>query len=413
MFPNATSLVHDCRDKPDTNGGSSAPPKQYLEIVRLDLAGKPRAGYTEGDMTSPTRRGRAKRTRTSWPGAVAAVVVVGSLATSARAAPIQLPPLFGSGAGSTCSVGTNVPTQLGPDDILFDSNRCGNYEVFALSSTGTVRELTRGSSYDSFWPKMSPDRKRIIFHRTPAGTHDRDYSKTSTWTMNADGTNLREIIPVGKYGWSFQAHPEWSPDGLQIAIAGGGTANVQIFIADTDGNNARRVTGAGTASPQGGVNVDPSWSADGRTLLFVGCPAGICIESSYEAFRMGVDGTSAQRLTNDGVRDQDPYLSPDGMRIAWLRNTGGGVFGGWGIFSMNQNGSAQGPVIDDGKVNSKPDWSLDGSTIYFHRAAGALPGFNLFKINAGGGTPVALLPEGFGYENEYPDAVSLPVPAGL
>jgi TolB protein len=361
------------------------------------------------------KRGPKEHDWSTWLGALTVAVVVGSPATGAGAEPIQFGPLFGSGGSSTstCSVGSSLPATLDAADILFDSNRCGNYEVFALSSNGTVRELTRASGYDSFWPKMSSDRRRIVFQRTPAGTHDRDYSKTSTWTMNADGTNLREIIPVGKYGWTFQAHPEWSPDGRQIAIAGGGMANVQIFITDVEGNNARRLTGVGTASPQGGVNVDPSWSSDGRSLLFVGCPPGICIEGAYEVFRMGVDGAPAQRLTNDGVRDQDPYFSPDGARIAWIRNTGGGVFGAWGIFGMNQNGSAQVPLIDDGKVNSKPDWSLDGSTIYFHRAAGALPGFNIFKINSSGGAPVALLPEGFGYENEYPDAVSLPVHAGL
>ena len=32
--------------------------------------------------------------------------------------------------------------------------------------------LTADASFDSWWPKVSPDRSRVLFYRTPKGIHD-------------------------------------------------------------------------------------------------------------------------------------------------------------------------------------------------------------------------------------------------
>lgn len=171
-----------------------------------------------------------------------------------------------------------LPDGAPAEQLLFDSNRqeagdpVQNYEIYSLRVDGSApRRLTHDDRHDSWWPRPSPDHRRILFVRTPAGVHDRDYRQVSTWVMNADGSELREILPRGAHGWGIQGHPEWSPDGRRIATMGGRAANAQIYIVRADGSAPAKVTGGAQGPDRGGMNLDPSWSPDGSKLLFIGC----------------------------------------------------------------------------------------------------------------------------------------------
>lgn len=296
--------------------------------------------------------------------------------------------------------------------LLYDSSRTGNFEIYATRPDGSTSQLTADPALDSIWPKLSPDGRTIVFHRTPRGVRDRDYTQAATWVMDADGSRLRPLVPRGGFGWGFQAHAEWSPDGSQIAMIGGSALNTQIFVLAADGTNPRRVTRAADGGPRGGVNIDPSWAPDGRSLLFTGCPVALCFDRQYEIYRVGVDGSGEIRLTTDSVPDYDAYWAPDGSAIAWLRNTGS-VFR-WGVFIMRPDGTGQAAVIDDGGINSKPEWAPDSTTIYFHRSPPALqgsPGFNLYRIDRSGRQLTRVLPDHGGrYENDFPEVAALSVP---
>jgi Tol biopolymer transport system component len=115
-------------------------------------------------------------------------------------------------------------------------------------------------------------------------------------------------------------------------------------------------------------------------LLFNGCPSlpATCASAAdFEIFVMNSNAPMSvpTRLTNDGLADYDPYFSPDGLTIAWLTNTNpaanNGV-GAWNIRVADISGttptlSAAITIPNDGQINSKPAWSVDGNTIYFHR----------------------------------------------
>src|SRR5262249_41620476 len=89
---------------------------------------------------------------------------------------------------------------LPPRTICFDSNRTANFEIYTMQSDGTRQvRLTSDRTYDSWWPKLSPDRTKILFVRTPAGVHDTDYKKATTWLMNADGSGLTQILSPGAH----------------------------------------------------------------------------------------------------------------------------------------------------------------------------------------------------------------------
>jgi len=122
---------------------------------------------------------------------------------------------------------------------------------------------------------------------------------------------------------------------------------------------------------------------------------------NYEVYRVNADRSGLIRLTSDSTRDHDPYFSPDGSTIAWLRNPGGGRV--WSIFKMNPDGSGQTVVINDGAVNSKPEWAFNSTTIWFHRIPSGGSYFNIWKVSKSGTRLVEVILPRPAYNNEFPD----------
>ena len=287
------------------------------------------------------------------------------------------------------------------DVLLFDSDRGGNHEIFRMQADGTgASALTVDARYENWWPRPSPDRKRILFYRTPKGLSEH-YDKASLWMMNADGSASCELRPAQTDAWALQGHAEWSPDGTQLAMFGGIGASAEIYLTGLDGKVTRQVT------HRGGVNTDVSWSPDGSTLLINGCPGLPCNKADYEIFAITLADGSERRLTADALADYDPYFSPDGRVIAWLTTfdpTANGGVGRWGIRVMNADGTGRRTLIDDGQINSKPAWSRDGASVFFHRMVPLRAiRWGVWMIRADG-TGLVELTAGAPGNNEFPAA---------
>jgi Tol biopolymer transport system component len=286
---------------------------------------------------------------------------------------------------------------LGADEIAFDSDRSGNFELYMMITDGSaVRALTKDPQFDSWWPRISPDRKSIVFYRTPAGTHDLDFAQTSLWAVAADGSGVTELRPAGLDGWTFQGHAEFAPDGNQLVMFGGSRFNPQIYVTDAVGQHPRTVT------DRPGANLDPVFSPDGKYIAFVGCPDGFCNEERYEIYRIPVAGGEAERLTDDNIRDHDPYYSPDGTTLAWLSETSTDGPGVWDvrIATVADMGDPR-LLVGDRGVTSRPQWSADGSTIYVHRIAPGGHAFGIWSVGANG-TGLTEITAGQPGVNEYP-----------
>jgi Tol biopolymer transport system component len=110
-----------------------------------------------------------------------------------------------------------------------------------------------------FAPDWAPDGNRILY----IGGDYRLY------TINADGTSRRRIGNVGPI-----RSARWSPDGTRIAL----TMRDAIWIINADGSGLRRIRQSAS---------DPSWTPDGRHLVFTAYGSGA---TPPELRRIDVDG---------------------------------------------------------------------------------------------------------------------------
>lgn len=125
------------------------------------------------------------------------------------------------------------------DEILFVSNRepdadhFFNNDIFSIrAGTGAIRRVTTTESAE-YWPTWSPDGRHIAFQATKRGLTDLEtqMEDTHAWTMDADGTNRREI---GATIDNRQGPPQWSHDGRALFFTVQERGLVRLYRAAVD-----------------------------------------------------------------------------------------------------------------------------------------------------------------------------------
>ena len=201
-------------------------------------------------------------------------------------------------------ISSNYNTNLGAD--FFPSGRemlmaipskWGGMDIFKLSLRSKkafpVRMGPRGAI--NVEPAIHPNGKKIIFSSDRTG-------KVMIHEMNRHGENVRRLTFTGQYN----STPDWSPDGKQIVFAGYSRGRFDIFIMNAEGpSNIKRLTTARARNGRWSNNESPSFSPDGRQIVFTSDRTGY-----NQLFTIHIDGSNLKRITFDQYNYKSPKWSP-------------------------------------------------------------------------------------------------------
>jgi hypothetical protein len=132
------------------------------------------------------------------------------------------------------------------------------------------------------------------------------------------------------------------------------------------------VEAANLSDPSEVVTKVPLAHANGRLVFASDAGLGTGT-SNFEIYSALPDGSGLMRLTNRAGFDSEPMPSPDGTRIAFVRDGD--------IAVMNADGSG---VVDLGAPGEFPAWSPDGSRIAYIETSGLVMGDAIRVMRADG-----------------------------
>lgn len=177
----------------------------------------------------------------------------------------------------TSTPGYDAEATVSPDGkkIVFTSTRSGDLELWIMDIDGqNQKQLTFGLGYDG-GAFFSPDSKKIVFRSSRPKTAEEIKKYTDLlakdlvepthmeiYTINADGSGLKQVTSLGKANWAPFYHP-----GNKKIIFSSNHKNTrgydfQLYMIDEDGNNLEQVT---TKSI---FNSFPMFSPNGKQLVF-------------------------------------------------------------------------------------------------------------------------------------------------
>ena len=117
------------------------------------------------------------------------------------------------------------------------------------------------------------------------------------WTMNADGSEQRQLIPFG----GNNIYPSVTTDGRFIVFQSNRGGSFGVWRANRDGSDVLRLTDAGVAA-------QPDISPDGHWVVYVSSP-----ENSGELWRITISGADPVKLADGAYW---PRISPDSRYVA-------------------------------------------------------------------------------------------------
>lgn len=300
-------------------------------------------------------------------------------------------------SGGKIDINRMVWSASGPNhrwNELYIGNKDGSGTPAPTRFTDFAAENPGGGTPEgAWWARMNPNRDAVVFYRGPV---DSGYENNALWIKDWNYTTntwntARVLIPAAGPAedaadpWVIQGHAAWSPDGNWLTMfvltrtQMQNFKQLQIWIVHKDGTQSSQLTGFVGSSPMDRAHLDPSFAADGGSILYSRCPDTVatnaCGANTLEIHRVSILGenndpdpwTYDVRLTNDSSRDHDAYMSPDGTKIAFLRQISCTA---WGVWVMPAAFSVQTTTQltpSDGKVWSLPNWSRDSTQIFTHQ----------------------------------------------
>lgn len=176
----------------------------------------------------------------------------------------------------TKTKGYDAEATLSPDGkmMVFTSMRSGDLELYTMDLNGKhVKQITHTLGYDGgAW--FSPDGKKILWRASRPQTAEevKEYkdliaenlvapTHMELWIANTDGSDAKQITNLGQANWA----PNFTPDGNIIFCSNHEYKRgfpFNMYLANIDGSNIRKI------SRDKGFDAFPMFSRDGKKIVF-------------------------------------------------------------------------------------------------------------------------------------------------
>lgn len=210
------------------------------------------------------------------------------------------------------------------------------YDIYTATPDGkNIKKLTDAPGYDAE-ATISPDGKKIVF------TSERD-GDLELYSMDADGKNVKRLTnEIGYDGGAFYSpdsktivyrrstpkneaeikrYKDLLADHLIVPTT------FEIWTMNADGSNKRQITKLDTAS------FAPFFTPDGKRIIF--CTNYFATDErkrNFDLALINIDGTGLERVTYNESFDGFPMFSPDGKKLVFASNRNAKVQGDTNVF---------------------------------------------------------------------------------
>jgi TolB protein len=218
-----------------------------------------------------------------------------------------------------------------PDTITYMSYGQGDPRVYLMNIETGQREIVSNFPGMSFSPRFSPDGQRVVFSLQRGGN-------SNLFVMDLRSKSTMRLTDTQV----IDTAPSYSPDGTRITFESDRGGKQQIYVMAAAGGQAQRISfGDGAYST-------PVWSPRGDYIAFT--------KQAEGRFSIGImrpDG-SGERILTEGYHNEGPTWSPNGRVLMFFREPGGE--GGPALYTVDVTGRNE-QLLKTPSYASDPAWS--------------------------------------------------------
>ncbi len=239
----------------------------------------------------------------------------------------------------------NLSPSWSPDGkkILFTSYKTKKAEIFEYNlDTKKTSQITNLNANSSGAVRNAAGDLIAFSSSTPSG-------QTHLYTVTGPGAPKEPLVTSSR----IAVEPAFSPDGTKLAYTSNRYSKPMIFVIDFATDKTTRITYAGW------YNASATWNPINEQLAFASFDRKI---NRWDLFRIKPDGTDLTRITLKQGDNEKPTWSPDGRFIMFQSNRGTGksedtVIGNtYKLYLIDEDGESQKQINTSVPDSRQPAW---------------------------------------------------------
>jgi TolB protein len=272
---------------------------------------------------------------------------------------------------------------LDGQEIIFQSTRppykCD--QIFTMNADGTNQRMISTGRGRTTCGYFLPDKKRVIYASTHLGSPDCPpppnqaegyvwaiYPSFDIFSANRDGSDIRRLTNAAGY----DAEGTVSTDGKKIVFTSARDGDLELYEMNIDGTGQRRLTNelgydGGAWHSQDGQWI--VWRANRpRTPQEIArykelFAKNLVMPARMELMIMRADGSQKKQITSNGAANFAPYFHPNGRQIIFASNMTNPRGGNFDLYLINRDGTGLTQITFDEAFDGFPMFSADGKKL--------------------------------------------------